>query len=117
MDFIIVFSSIIDMSVTGIDLQAVKVLRMMRTLRPLRFVSHNINMKIVVTALLSSTGAITNVFIVVFMVYLMFSILGMSLLQNKSGYCNIQNFYNINKEQCLQGGNIWKIYSTNFDNI
>jgi len=68
------------MSVTTIDLQAVKILRMMRTLRPLRFVSHNINIKIVVTALLSSTGAISNVLIVLFLVYLMFSILGMSLL-------------------------------------
>ena len=68
------------MSVTTIDLQAVKILRMMRTLRPLRFVSHNINIKIVVTDLLSSTGAISNVLIVFFLVYLMFSILGMSLL-------------------------------------
>ena len=72
---------------------------MMRTLRPLRFVSHNVNMKIVVTALLSSTGAITNVFIVVFLVYLMFAILGMSLMQGKLGYCdyedNGKNNYNI----------------------
>jgi len=52
----------------------------MRTLRPLRFVSHNVNMKIVVTALLSSTGALANVFIVLFLVYLMFAILAMSLL-------------------------------------
>lgn len=85
------------MSVTTIDLQAVKILRMMRTLRPLRFVSHNINIKIVVTAILSSTGAIINVLIVVFMVFLMFGILGISLLQGKLGYCNIKNFYNVNK--------------------
>jgi len=96
MDFIIVFSSIIDMSVSGVDLQVVKILRMMRTLRPLRFVSHNINMKIVVTSLLSSTGAITNVLVVLFLVYLMFAILAMSLLQNKMGYCNTNNYYGIN---------------------
>jgi len=89
MDFIIVLSSIIDMSVITIDLQAVKILRMMRTLRPLRFISHNVNMKIVVTALLSSTGAISNVLIVLFLVYLMFSILGLSLLRNKMGYCDV----------------------------
>ena len=57
-----------------------RVFRLLRTLRPLRFVSHNVNMKIVVTALLSSTGALANVFIVLFLVYLMFAILAMSLL-------------------------------------
>ena len=36
----------------GYDLAAVKILRLLRTLRPLRFVSHNINMKIVVNALI-----------------------------------------------------------------
>ena len=52
LDGFIVFSSIIDMSLDGVDLAAVKILRLLRTLRPLRFVSHNINMKIVVNALL-----------------------------------------------------------------
>lgn len=69
---------------------------MMRTLRPLRFISHNVNMKIVVTALLSSGGAITNVFIVVFLIYLMFAILGMSLMQGKLGYCDINDYYGLN---------------------
>lgn len=70
----------------------------MRTLRPLRFVSHNVNIKIVVTALLSSTGAIANVFIVVFLVYLMFAILGISLMQGKMGRCDINNYYGVNKD-------------------
>ena len=52
LDGFIVFSSIIDMTLDGVDLAAVKILRLLRTLRPLRFVSHNINMKIVVNALL-----------------------------------------------------------------
>ena len=52
MDFIIVVSSLLDMSVEGINIPAIKILRMMRTFRPLRFVSHNVNLKIVVTALL-----------------------------------------------------------------
>ena len=70
---------------------------MMRTLRPLRFVSHNINMKIVVTALLASTGAIANVLIVLFLVYLMFAILGISLMQEKAGFCDIPNYYNVSE--------------------
>lgn len=42
---------LLDMSVEGIDIPAIKILRMLRTLRPLRFVSHNVNIKIVVIAL------------------------------------------------------------------
>ena len=79
----------------------VKILRLMRTLRPLRFISHNVNMKVVVTALLSSTGAITNVLIVVFLIYLMFAILGMSLMQNRIGYCDIEYFHQIPRDFCL----------------
>ena len=89
----------------------------MRTLRPLRFVSHNLNMKIVVTALLSSTGAITNVLIVLFLVYLMFAILAMSLLQDKLGYCDTPDYYGINKDQCLLQNLEWKIRSINYDNV
>lgn len=78
---------------------------MLRTLRPLRFVSHNVNIKIVVTALMQSMGAIMNVLIVVFLVYLMFGILGISLMKDKSGYCDIENYYNINKDECIKQGN------------
>jgi hypothetical protein len=100
MDFIIVVSSVIDMSFTNVDMQAVKILRMFRTLRPLRFVSHNVNMKIVVNALLSSTSAIMNVVIVVFLVYLMFAILGMSFIRDKLGYCDVKAYFNVSKEVC-----------------
>ena len=79
LDGFIVSSSIIDMSFENVDLAAVKILRLLRTLRPLRFVSHNINMKIVVNALLQSIGSIFNVMIVVCLVWLMFAILGTAL--------------------------------------
>lgn len=102
MDFVIVVSSIIDMSFTNVDMQAVKILRMFRTIRPLRFVSHNINMKIVVNALLSSTSAILNVVIVVFLVYLMFAILGMSFIRDKLGYCDIEDYWNVPYSLCLE---------------
>jgi hypothetical protein len=80
MDFFIVVTSLIDMSITSVDLPVIKILRLLRILRPLRFISHNINMKIVVVALLESVGAILNVLIVVFLIMLMFAILGMSLI-------------------------------------
>jgi ribosome maturation protein Sdo1 len=76
LDGFIVVSSIIDMSFSNVNLGAVRILRLLRTLRPLRFVSHNLNMKIVVNALLQSVGAIFNVLVVVCLVWLMFAILG-----------------------------------------
>lgn len=41
LDFIIVVVSFIDIYISGIDLSFVKILRLLRTLRPLRFISHN----------------------------------------------------------------------------
>jgi hypothetical protein len=52
LDFIILIGSIIDVSFSSIDLSFIKILRLFRTLRPLRFISHNRSMKIIVSALL-----------------------------------------------------------------
>jgi hypothetical protein len=46
-------------------------------------------MKIVVIALLESVGAIFNVLIVVLLIWLMFAILGISLLGGRMGLCDI----------------------------
>lgn len=69
LDFFIVVCSIIDQSVTSVDLSFVKILRLLRTLRPLRFISHNKSMKLIVTALLESASGIINVLIVILLVW------------------------------------------------
>ena len=72
-------------------------------------------MKLVVTALLESFAGIINVVIVILLVWIMFGILGVSLIKNKMGFCStVEIPYGINKASCLNG---WKIYNTNFDNI
>ncbi len=57
----------------------------------MRFVSHNISMKLVVTALLESVSGILNVGIVVVLVWMMFAILGINLMSGKTKYCNTHN--------------------------
>lgn len=52
LDFFIVIASFVDVSVSSINLSFVKILRLLRTLRPLRFITHNRSMKILVSALL-----------------------------------------------------------------
>ncbi len=41
LDFFIVVTSFIDMVFSGVNLPFIKILRLLRTLRPLRFISHN----------------------------------------------------------------------------
>jgi hypothetical protein len=69
LDFIIVCLSLIDISFQGLDLGALKTLRLLRILRPLRFISHNQNMRLVVTALLESVSGIANVFLVILLIW------------------------------------------------
>ena len=88
------------MSFENIDLPVIKILRLLRTLRPLRFISHNVNMKTVVIALFESLGGMINVIIVVALIWLMFAILGISLLGGRMGYCDVDDYYGISRDQC-----------------
>ena len=69
LDFLIVCLSLVDVLLDGADFDFIKILRLVRILRPLRFISHNDNMKIMVNALLQSFGAIVNVVIVIIMIW------------------------------------------------
>lgn len=88
LDFFIVASSLIDLCLSNIDLPFIKVLRLLRTLRPLRFISHNVAMKMIIVALFDSVGSIFNVMIVVMIVWLMFAILGVNLFAGKFFSCS-----------------------------
>jgi hypothetical protein len=91
------------MAFSNIELTFIKILRLLRTLRPLRFISHNQNMKIVVNALLGSVSALLNVVIVIMMVWVMFAILGISFFGEKMNYCSgVGDYYNISKIRCSQ---------------
>jgi len=76
-------------------------------------------MKVVVIALLESVGAIFNVLIVVVLIWLMFAILGISLLGGRLGYCDVgtNDYYGISRSECEEMGKNWRIFDTNFDNI
>ena len=97
LDFFIVLSTVIDMILSSGGMRAMRNLRLIKILRPLRFISRNENLQILVKALLSSAGAITNVAMVIFVIYTMFAILGMSLLKGKLGYCDIDDYYGVNQ--------------------
>jgi hypothetical protein len=74
-------------------------------------------MKTVVTALLESVGSITNVAIVVVIVWLMFAILAMNLFGGKFESCSV-DAYNIGtREDCDQKNGVWFTYDHNFDSV
>jgi len=84
LDFFIVMTALIDMSL-GIDLS---ILKLFRTLRPLRIISRNPDMKIIISSLAESMLGILNVLIIIMCIFLMIGILGINLLGNKLNYCN-----------------------------
>lgn len=98
---------------------------MLRILRPLRFISHNPSMKILVNCLLESVGGLFNVSIVIILIWIMFAILFMNLLSGKSGYCFKEDLDNIRVSkadcECSVGANCkdgkWLNFDVNFDNI
>ena len=69
----------------GIDLS---ILKIFRTLRPLRIISRNPDMKIIIASLAESILGILNVLIIIMCIFLMIGILGINLFGNKLNYCN-----------------------------
>ena len=117
LDFFIVFSSILDMSLDGFDVPALKILRMLRVLRPLRFVSHNYELKMVVVALMDSVGGIFNVLIVIMVVYLIFAIMGVNFFGGTFVHCSLDPYKLHTELECLRAGGQWETYDHNFDNV
>lgn len=126
LDFLIVTFSIVDMSLSGQDLAFLKIVRMLRILRPLRFISHNPSMKVLVNSLIESVGGLANVSIVILLIWIMFAILFLSLLSGNSGFCyspDLEDSTGVNKADCIctSGSNCksgtWLHFDVNFDNI
>ena len=96
LDFIIVVVSMFDMQTiynnfTGQSskggISFFRVLRLLRTLRPLRFISHNVQLKLIVKSLMDSVEPILNVLAIVFIVFLMFGIAGIILFSENYHTC------------------------------
>jgi hypothetical protein len=120
LDFFIVCTSVLDMALKNSNIQFLGVIKIVRTLRPLRVLSHNPNLKIVVQCLFQSFTGIMNVAVVVLMVWLMYGILGMNLIGGKLGYCQFpdaRSYFNVNETLCPELGGSWAVWGANFDNI
>ena len=115
LDFLIAIISLIDISVSTVHIPVIKVFRVVRALRPLKLIKHNVSLKIVVTALFESITAIFNVMLIILIVWLMFAILGVSLLAGKMYNCSDPNITTL--VECTQQGFAWTSVNSNFDNV
>ncbi|CAM5094729.1 unnamed protein product [Eretmochelys imbricata] len=131
LDFLIVDVSLVTLIANSLgysDMGAMKSLRTLRALRPLRALSRFEGMRVVVNALIGAIPSIINVLLVCLIFWLIFSIMGVTLLAGKFGKCvnlteekselnkNIRN-----KLDCTTYNDTQKIYWTNvkvnFDNV
>ena len=116
LDFFIVVISILDLSLSYFNIPMIKVLRLLRVFRSLRFVTHNANMKILVAALLRSFGPLCSTLVMVVVVWLMFSIVGVFFFAGKFQYCSINTYTTPTPELCIANNGSWRTYDHNFDN-
>jgi len=96
LDFLIVVVSMVDMKSIIDNFEGVavstgvpffRVLRLLRTLRPLRFISHNVQLKLIVRSLLDSILPILNVLFIVLVIFLMYGIAGITVFYSSYHTC------------------------------
>ena len=117
LDFFIVVTSNIDMMLANTDIPALKVLRMLRMIRPLRVISHNPQLKMIVAALSKSVAPIGNVAVIVMIIWLMFAIYGMNTFMGMFFYCSDKPYTYNTKWICLDHGGEWNKFDSNFDDV
>lgn len=88
MDFLIVVMSFFGVALATLNVEGLSIFRIMRTLRPLRFLSRVPQLKVVVNALLKSVPALGNVAVVSIIFYVICGILSMQLFMGKFHYCS-----------------------------
>ena len=88
LDGIIVCISLLTLALSNLELGFLKSLRAMRALRPLRMISRNPNMKMVVNALIQALPDVANVTLVVIGFFVIFGITGGTLLRGGFYWCD-----------------------------
>ena len=119
LDFLIVLLSVIswvlEQSDTGIDISYLKAFRALRALRPLKLVSKNEGMKLIVNSILASIPNLINVFLISILFFFVFGVLGLSMLMGRVSYCSTD--ITLDKIPCLETGGEWLTRDNNYNNI
>ena len=127
MDLVIVFFSIFTIILSsqggGNDLSILKVFRMLRVLRPLRFLKRNLGLKIQVVSLMNAIPGIANLLLISILILMIFGIQAVGLLKGTFYYCDFTNVPEYAQDEiktkwdCLDYGGDWVNQEGNFDNV
>ena len=85
--------------------------------RCLRIVVLNQHMLTVANSLLRSIVPLFNMSVVIGIIWLIFGIVGVSFFRNRLNRCDVDDYYGIDKQQCLDMGKEWTRFGWNYDNI
>ena len=91
MDFFIVIVSILTLVKLPIKITFLKIIRMIRLMRPLKIISKNENLRMSINALVVSIPAIASLMVIVLLIMFIFAIMGVSLFKGKSYYCDTED--------------------------
>ncbi|KAF4672946.1 hypothetical protein FOL47_011216 [Perkinsus chesapeaki] len=89
LDGVVVIVSMVDLLPLGADVSVLKTLRMLRALRPLRVISRNPNLRLVVNTLFKSMPELCNLLIVGGLFFLIFGLFGLSYFKGKFYTCQV----------------------------
>ena len=93
LDFIVILASALGYVPGQEDSQLGRVLRLGRCLRPLRIINRNEGMKVIISAVIGSLGVNLSVLALMFMLFLIFGILGVNLFAGQFWFCNCSHVY------------------------
>jgi hypothetical protein len=110
LDGFIVATSILDMALADINIPGLKVIKLLRTLRPLRVISKNKGMRLIVFSLFDSIGPLGNVVMVVICAWGMFAIFAINIYAGKMFYCDVGTYQYGTKYECNKQGGSWSRY-------
>lgn len=71
----------------------------------------------VANSLLRSAGPLLNMCVVIGITWLIFGIVGVSLFRNRLDRCDVEDYYGIGMQDCLDAGEVWNTVGWNYDNI
>jgi len=70
-------------------------------LRPLNFISNNKDLKLIFDALFRSLAQIVNILMIVFLVWVIFGVIGVSVFGNNFGYCEYPENFGVNQDNVI----------------
>eukprot|EP00759_Apiculatamorpha_spiralis_P042382 PhF_6_TR40478/c0_g2_i1/m.60519 len=116
-DFTLVVVSVVITSLTlsGQETGNLKILRILRTVRPLRFIRQSPGLRIVFNAFTYSLVQLKNICFFIGGVWLVFAIMGVQLFKGKFWVCTDRTI--MSQHQCEAMGHFWDTAPSHFDHV